>query len=94
MTAAPPRYSPEETARRGQEVYDRAIRPHLEAAHLGKFAAVDIETEHYELDQDDYTATEKLLAQRPNAQIWLVRVGHAATYRVGGPRFSVKGGAA
>ena len=93
MTASPPRYSPEETAQRGQEVYERAIRPHLEAAHIGKFAAIDIETEHYELSQDDFTATETLLAQQPNAQIWLVRIGHASTYRIGGPR-AVKGGAA
>lgn len=93
MTAPPPRYSPEETARRGQEIYEHAIRPHLESAHLGEFAAVDIETGYYELDQDDFTATEKLLAQQPNAQIWLVRIGHASTYRIGGPR-AVKGGLA
>lgn len=93
MTASTPRYTPEETARRGQEIYERAVRPHLEAAHLGEFAAVDIETGHYELDQDDFTATETLLAQRPDAQIWLVRIGHASTYRIGGPRFAAKGGA-
>lgn len=93
MTASLPQHSPEETARRGQEIYERTIRPHLEAAHSGEFAAIDIETGHYELDQDDFTATEKLLAQQPNAQIWLVRIGHASTYRIGGPR-AVKGGAA
>jgi hypothetical protein len=47
---------------------------------------VDIETGAYELDHDDYAATERLLARQPGAQIWLSRVGHTTTYRMGGPR--------
>ena len=81
-----PRYSKEEFARCGTEIYERAIRSQVEAAHQGKFVAIDIETSQWEMDADDYTATERLLQQRPDAQIWLVRVGHRATYRIGGPR--------
>lgn len=81
MTASPPRHSSEETGRRGREIYESAVRPAAEAAHQGEFAAIDIETGEYELDSDDYSATEKLLARRPDAQLWLVRVGHVATYR-------------
>lgn len=88
MTASPPRYSREETAQRGQEIYERDVRPIVEAAHRGEFAAIDVETGAYELDKDDYSATEALLARQPSAQIWLVRVGHASTYRIGGPRSS------
>jgi hypothetical protein len=69
MTASRPRYSREETAQRGQEIYERDIRPTVEAAHWGEFAA-----------------TESLLARQPEAQIWLVRVGHASTYRLLSPR--------
>ena len=36
----------------------------------------------YEVDADDYTATERLLRRNPDAQIWLVRVGHRAAYRI------------
>jgi len=86
MTASQPRYSREETARRGQEIYERDIRPLAEATHPGEFAAIDVETGHYELDKDDYSATESLLIQQPDAQIWLARIGQAATYRIGGPR--------
>ncbi|HXH09480.1 MAG TPA: hypothetical protein VNP04_06935 [Alphaproteobacteria bacterium] len=77
------RYSKEEFARRGQAIYERDIRPHLQADDEGKFVAIDIETGAYEMDRDDYTATERLLARRRHAQIWLVRVGQRAAYRIG-----------
>jgi hypothetical protein len=81
-----PRYSKEEFARRGDEIYERAIRPQVEAAHTGEFVAIDIETGAYELDRDDYTATERLISRNPDAQIWLLRVGYPAAYRMGGGR--------
>lgn len=83
MSVTTPRYSKAEFARRGQEIYDQAIRPHVEPGNEGKFVAIDLETGAYELDPDDYTATERLLARTPNAQIWLLRVGHRAAYRMG-----------
>ena len=86
MVALLPHYSREETARRGQELYERDIRRQVEAGHQGEFAAIDVETGEYALNKDDYAATEDLLARQPQAQIWLVRVGHATAYRIGGPR--------
>ena len=86
MTAPPPRYSREVTAQRGQEIYERDIRAVVETAHQGEFVAIDIETGIYELDNNDYTATENLLVRQPDAQIWLARIGQTATYRIGGPR--------
>jgi hypothetical protein len=79
-----PRYSKEDFARRGQVIYERDVRHHINAGDDGKFVAIDIETRAYEIDRDDYTATERLLARCPDAQIWLVRVGHRAAYRIGG----------
>jgi hypothetical protein len=90
MTVRQPRYSKEEFARRGDEIYNRDIRPLAEADNKGKFVAIDIETGAWEMDADDYTATERLLSQLPDAQIWLVRVGHRAAYRIGGPRRVLK----
>ena len=83
MAVLEPRYSKEEFARRGRAIYERDIRPHLEAGDKGKFVAIDIETGVYEMDRDDYTATEHLLGHHPKAQIWLLRVGHRAAYRLG-----------
>ena len=79
-------YSKEEFARRGDETYERDIRPQVEAAHSGAFVAIDIETEMYELNPDDYTATEHLIRRKPDAQIWLLRVGRRGTYSMGGVR--------
>ena len=41
MTLRQPRYSKEEFARRGDEIYNRDIRPQAEANDKGKFVAID-----------------------------------------------------
>jgi hypothetical protein len=84
MAVLRPRYNKEEFAQRGQTIYERDIRPHLGAGDDGKFVAIDIETGAYEIDRDDYTATERLLSRHPHAQMWLLRVGQRTTYRFGG----------
>ena len=90
MTALQPLYSKEEFARRGQAIYERAIHQNISADAQGKFIAIDIESGAFEIDQDDYTATERLLARHPQAQIWLMRVGERTAYRIGGrPRREV-----
>jgi hypothetical protein len=63
-----PRYSREEFARRGPEIFDRTVRPTLRPDHEGQFVAIDIESGGYEIDPDDYTATERLLRRYPDAQ--------------------------
>lgn len=78
-----PRYTKEEFARRGETIYDQSIRAHAEATSAGKFVAIDIETGAFEIDTDDFSATERLVARNPDAQIWLMRVGHSSAYRIG-----------
>lgn len=70
-----PRYSKEEFARRGDAIYETQLRPALERENEGKFIAIDIETEAYEIDADELVASDRLLARVPNAQIWLRRIG-------------------
>jgi hypothetical protein len=77
-------YSPEEFSSRGQEIYDRVVRPKLSPDDTDKFVAIDIESGSYVIDRSDFAATERLLAMRPDAQIWLARVGQRAAYRIGG----------
>jgi hypothetical protein len=84
MAMLGPRYSKEEFAQRGQAIYEPYIRPCLGAMDDGKFVVIDIETGAYEIDRDDYTATERLLGRRPQAQMWLIRVGQRTAYRFGG----------
>ena len=84
MSAQQPRYSAEETARRGDEIYERTIRAQVEATHYGKVVAIDIETGAYAIDDNALTAARRLRAQHPDAEVWFVRVGHRALHRIGG----------
>lgn len=78
-----PRYSSEETARRGQAIYERSLRAQLEPRHQGKVVAIDVTTEAYEVADDVLAACEKLLARITDAQIWVVRIGRPAVYHLG-----------
>jgi hypothetical protein len=77
------RYSKEEFARRGNEIYESQVRPQVEEGNHGKIVAIDIETGAFELAKDSLTASDRLLAQHPDAQIWFVRIGHRAVHRIG-----------
>jgi hypothetical protein len=70
-------------ARRGQEAFERYVRPALRPEDDGKYVAIDIDTGEYEIDADDYAATGRLLAKRPTARGWLLRAGYATAYRIG-----------
>jgi hypothetical protein len=83
MLTPQPRYSKEEFARRGDEIYERDICPHLKAEDEGKFVVVDIETGAYEIDADELAASDRLSARHPNAQMWLMRVGSRYVRRFG-----------
>jgi hypothetical protein len=78
-----PRYSKEEFARRGAMIYETQVRQQVEEGNHGKIVAIDIETGAFELAKDSLTASDRLLAQYPDAQIWFVRIGHRAVHRVG-----------
>ena len=86
MTVREPRYTKEEFAQRGDEIYNRDIRPLVEADNKGKFVAIDIETGAWEMDSDALTACERLIARVPDCQSWLVRIGYPYVHRLGGPR--------
>lgn len=80
-----PRYTSEEAARRGHEIYERAIKPVLRPEHLDQFLAIDVDSEDFELDSDDREVTKRLRARKPGAEIFVMRVGHPAAYRIGRP---------
>jgi hypothetical protein len=77
------RYSKEEFAKRGDAIYEKKVCPHLKPADEGKFVAIDIDSGSFELDRDELKAGNKLRARLPEAQIWMVRVGHRAVHRIG-----------
>jgi hypothetical protein len=78
------RYSKEEYARRGDEMYEQKVRPHLKPSDAERVVAIDIETGEYEIADSDVDASRQLRARIPNAQSWLVRVGSRYVHRFGG----------
>jgi hypothetical protein len=77
-----PRYSEEELARRGDEIYDRDILAGLKPGDKG-IVAIDIETGVYEIAPDELTVSNRLLTRRPEAQVWIRRIGSRYLYRFG-----------
>jgi hypothetical protein len=86
MTVKQLRYSKEEFARRGNEIYASQLRPQVEEGNHGKIIAIDIETEAFELAKDTITASDRLLERYPDAQIWCVRIGYRGVHRFGASR--------
>jgi hypothetical protein len=84
MAQTKPSLPSEEFHRRGTEFYERSVRPALRPEDGDKFVAIDVVTGGYEIDANDYLATERLLQRQPDAEIWLMRVGQPAAYRIGG----------
>ena len=60
MTVRQPRYSKEEFARRGNEIYESQVRSQVEEGNQGRIVAIDIETGAFEFADDTITATDHL----------------------------------
>ncbi len=84
MSVQTSRYSAEETARRGDEIYEQQLRSLVEEGSRGKVVAIDIESGAYAVAENALVASRNLLARLPEAEIWCVRVGSRALYRMGG----------
>jgi hypothetical protein len=82
-TTAEPRRNREEVTRLGQEIFERCVKSNLKPEDVGKFVVIDINTEEYEIDADDYTAVMRLRGRMPNAEMWLMRAGYPAAHKLG-----------
>jgi len=81
-----PRYSNEELARRGEEIYERDILPKVGAEDQGKVVVIEVDTGDFEIDKDEVAAGERLRARHPESLFWFRRVGSLYLYRFGHPR--------
>ncbi len=79
-----PTYSPQEVEAKGEELYARTLLRLVEPGNRGKFVVMDVETGDYEIDADDLQATKRLLAKRPNAVLYGVRIGYPTAYTIAG----------
>ena len=83
MTVRQPRYSKEEFARRGQEIYESQVRSQIEQGNQGKIVAINIETGTFEVDDTPMVAVDRLYERQPDAQPWVIRIGHRSVFRFG-----------
>ena len=83
MTIRKPRYSREESAQRGTEIYEQQVRAQVKARNKGKILAIDIETGEYSLGENILSAAQPLFDRNDDAQLWGVRVRHRAVHRIG-----------
>ena len=83
MAVRQPRYSKEEFAQRGDALYESEVRQQVEEGNHGKIVAIDIETGSFELADDTIAATDRLYERIPDAQPWVIRIGHRTVYRFG-----------
>lgn len=82
-TVRQPRYSKEEFAQRGDRIYESQIYPQIKESDRGKFVAIDIETEAFEIADDTMSATWRLRERIPDSQTWVIRIGYRAVHRFG-----------
>ena len=83
MTVRQRRYSKEELAQRGQELYESGIQQQVETGNNGKIVAIDIETGEFEVSETIMASTDRLFERQPDAQPWTIRIGHRAVYHFG-----------
>lgn len=82
---APTRRPREETARLGDEIYERDIRPQVEDEHDGEYVAIDVDSRDWAVSDGLLAAAKRLREMRPEAvDVWTVRVGYRATASIGG----------
>jgi hypothetical protein len=71
-----------EIAQRGKELYERDIRPLVEAGNKGRVVAIDVRTGEFELADDAITSAGQLRARVPEAVIFFMRVGYPTMKRI------------
>ncbi len=83
MEAAHTHRPPAELRHLGEGVLRDVVARTLTAEDHGKFIAIAVDSQDFELDQNDYQAVKRLLDRQPGAEIWLARAGFRTAYRIG-----------
>ena len=82
---APPKYSSDETARRAEEWYSGDLRQQLETEeNLGRILAIDVDTGDYAIANDVLTAAHQVQTRKPEADLYMFRIGYPAVHKIGG----------
>lgn len=82
MNEATPELSAEETARRGEEIYEN-LSERVEVDHTGEFLVIDVHSGKYELSPDEAEAFNRAIQNYPEGFFYIKRVGSRAAHRIG-----------
>ena len=85
MTVNAPTRPKAEIALLGKEIYERDIRPLVEADHHGEVVAIDVDTSNWAIGDNVIAATGRLRKECPGAvNVLSERVGYPALRHFGG----------
>jgi len=73
--------SKEEIVQRGKKIYERDVRPLVEAGNKGRAVAIDVRTGEFELADKAINSASQLRARLPEAAIFLMRIGYPAMHK-------------
>ena len=79
---------PQDTEKRGREIYEQCALPALEPGEKGKFVVIGTATAEYEIDRLHADTIARLLRRRPGASVYTARVGYPIPYQPRWPRIS------
>jgi len=74
MVASLKRIEDEPFAQAGEQMYER-IQPQLRDAKPDSFVVMDVESGHFEVDQDHLAAVDRMRRKHPNARMWVRQIG-------------------
>ena len=77
------KYPPAEIIRRGKEIYERDLKPKVEAGNKGRILVIDVETGDYEIDDDRTKAYDRSLQKHPGAMLFGMRIGFPTAGKAG-----------
>jgi len=73
-----------ETASRGDAIYEADVQPTLTADNDGKVVAIDVNSRAFVIGERVLEACDRLRETHPDAEIWMVRVGSRYLSKFGG----------
>ena len=73
-------YKRGEAADLGRAIYIKKIKPQMSEEDIGKFVAIDVDTEDYEVDIQVSEALNRLKARHPDSALTAQRVGYRTPF--------------
>ena len=83
MTVTETQPAPDEVVSRGKALYENDIRAQVEEGNIGRLLIVDVTTGNWVMGEDRIEMARRLRARNPQAQNFGMRIGYAATEKIG-----------